>query len=170
MSIKNKGLVILVLIGVLLVPFATAFAKSEPVYISPFGSEYTVSSKDELVVRYGWVACSKGLVNDFIDSSTHSVFLDGVLTTQTNQKTTSNWVVPYKVEGGGEGCLWDVADGWRSDWEYSLGKLNPGTYQLVVYRTLDFAVIDGYDINGDGTVYPFYNPYTFPTTTIHVNK
>ena len=58
MSIKNKGLVILVLIGVLLVPFATA--KSEPVYISPFGSEYTVSSKDELVVRYGWVACSKG--------------------------------------------------------------------------------------------------------------
>ena len=169
MSIKNKGLIILVLIGVLLVPFATAFAKGEPIYISPFGGEYTVSSKDEIVVRYGWAACSKGLVNDFIDSSTHSVFLNSILTTQTSQKNISNWSLPTSNISG-EGCLWDVTNGWSASWQYSLGKLDPGTYELVVHRTLDFAVIDGYDINGDGTVYSFYNPFTFPTTIIHVNK
>lgn len=169
MSTKNKVLVILALIFLLLIPSTAALAKNEPVYVSPFGGDFTVTSRDQVVIRYGWVACSKGLVNDYIDSVNHLFFLDGELIRKAQAQDKSYWSAPNEYELDdipSSICLWDVDKVWVAYWEYSLGRLEPGDYELALERTFAFPVIDGTGYNGELHTYQGF--VRFPATTIHV--
>jgi len=169
MSIKNKVLVILAVGCILLIPFTIALAKGEPAYIFPFGSrEYTVSSKDDVVIRYGWSACSKGLVNDYIDATSRTFYFDGMLISNAQIHDRSYWGMPYERESGtGSPCLWSVDKDWVAYWEYDLGKLRPGDHTLDLEHTYAFSIIDGGDYDGDGAVDVFQG-VSNTTTIIHV--
>jgi len=169
MSYKSKVFVFLTIVCILVIPFTVALAKNEPRNIFPFDNrEYTVSSKDEVIIHYGWVTCSKGLVNDYIDAASHVIYFDGALVENVQKSDKSYWDLPYQHEEWlGVFCLWEVDHLWLAYWDYSLGKLQPGDHELVMERTLAFPVIDGQDQDGDGML-DTWQGVTTSTTTIHV--
>lgn len=146
---------ILALVLLLLIPSTVTLAKNDPVYINPqFGGEITVSSTDEVIIEWLWFACSKGLVNDFLDSANIGLFINEVMVDKAYKQSNSYWSTRTKTSVDedifAEHCVWDVDSSWSVNWEYSLGKLDPGSYSINTIVDFSFPVIDGLD------VYPTY--------------
>ena len=133
------------LVCVLLIPSTGAMAKKNPVYISMFGENYTVSSRDEIVLRSNYVACSRGLVNDFFDSVVNHVVINEEYVETTDKKDQSYWSTPIVFGGYTEFCMWDVQNTWISIWEYNLGNLEPGEYNIRLTYDYHFPIIQGFD-------------------------
>jgi hypothetical protein len=157
MITRNKLLIMLALVLLLLVPSTATLAKKDSVFVYPqYGGEATVSSTDEVVVQLGWIACSKGLVSDFIESADHVVYLDGDSIDKAFKQEASYWSTPVETDTFASHCVWDVDNTWITYWEYSIGKLKPGDYSLALEQWFTFPVIDGLDIllpNGEVDVY-----------------
>ena len=169
MATKYKRLIALVLVSLLLVPLTDTLAENDPERIFAAGKEVTISSKDEIVVYHGWAACSKGLVNDYLDSSHHTIYINGELMIRAQEKGRSYWEEPHIFDGWDPSlCLWNVDKAWVSYWEYDLGSLEPGDYEIVWERSLDFTVTDGSDSDGDGVIDTREGFFRFPPTIIHV--
>ena len=148
MTPRNKLLMMLALVLLLLIPSTGTLAKNDPVYINPqFEDEITVSSTDEVIIEWPWFACSKGLVNDFIDSADIDLFINEVMVEKADKQS---WDTPTKtpVEEDifAEHCVWDVDTSWTVNWEYGLGKLEPGSYRINTIVDFSFPVIDGIDV------------------------
>lgn len=170
MSTKNKILVIVALICILLIPTTSTLARKDPVYVLPqYGLETTVSSTDEVVIQLNWIACSKGLVNDYIESADHVIYFDGVALEKTFKREMSYWSTPVESNILVLSCLWDVENTWITYWEYSLGKLEPGDHTLTLEQWLTFPVIDGVDILSPiGELDVYQGNQDFNDTIIHV--
>jgi hypothetical protein len=169
MSAKLNTLILLSVIVLLLVPSTVTLAGGETVYINPYGGEYTISTKDEIVIRIGWGTCSKGLTIDYVDSVHNVFFLNGELIEKAQKKDKEFYKEPIVFDDApwASLCIWDVDRTWGVPWEYKLGKLDAGTYELVWERTYDFNVIDGYDLDGDG-IPDMHGEFTRIVTIIHV--
>jgi hypothetical protein len=64
--------------------------------------------------------------------------------------------------------LWNVDLIWGAHWEYSLGKLDPGIYELVWDWSLDFEITSGEDSDEDGLIDTWQGSQIFPPTILHV--
>lgn len=171
MSTKRKVLIIFVLACILLIPSTVALAKKQPVYFNPqLGIDTYVTSNDEVVIRASWYACSKGLVNDYIDSVTLLFYVNGTELKNIRENNEHYWSTPTEYsDGSGSVCLWDVDKLWVAHWEYSLGKLEPGDYRVWTHQSHAFPVIDGVDFVepfGELDVYDYVKIYD--PVTIHV--
>ena len=170
MLIRHKVLVILAVIGTLLLSSTATLAKKDPFYVYPqYGLEYTVSSSDEIVIQLTWVACSKGLVNDYIESVDQVIYFDDVSIDKAFSKETGYWSTPVESDFFVSSCVWDVENTWISYWEYSLGKLKPGEYKLSLQQWLTTPVIDGLDLFSPiGELDVYQGNQDFNATIIHV--
>jgi len=138
-------------------------------YVLPVGGEFTIPQKDKIIIRHGWFGCSRGLVNDYIDAVNNAFYLDGGLLQAALDKDKSYWGTPFEVvDADTSACLWNVERVWAAYWELNLGKLDPGIYELVWHRSLDFEITDGADSDGDGLIDTWQGSRTFPPTILHV--
>ena len=148
---NKKLFVISVLLCLALVPIsATTFAQSpESVEINPlFLDQVTVSTDQELILRAGGGACTRGLVEAYITAAHYEWYLDGVPIFLG--EGTAQYFEPIEVIGPVDWCVAGNGTMWGSFWRYSIGPLAAGTYEISVLQWLDHPVIDGADWDGDG--------------------
>ena len=148
---------------------ATGFAQSEggSVLINPvFQDEVTVSTDDELILHIGWGACTRGLVRAYITAAHYQWSLGGdpILP----HEETAQYFGPIHRVGAVDGCLAGDGTLWRSYWDYSIGNLSPGTYEIRLLRWLAHPVIDGGDWDGDGRIDFFEGEMGDDTITVYV--
>ena len=150
-------LVLLLLAGLVL---ATGAAGDEPdevgIDVWRDGSSYTIGPGQVGVVRYGWAACSPGLVRVFIQASNFELALDG-----------QTFLGPEDVdELWGAIEIYDTPPDWAeaclgkgrpavARWRYVLDELGPGEYELHSTIWIDRSLVDGADYDGDGKIDKF---------------
>lgn len=150
--------IILMFVSVLMVLTLTAagnkssYGPGTMVYIAPWKAikEYTIEANESARIRWGWTACSKGLVQDYVDS---------IRITYRLIDEQGNVVGVYEVNPSAWGdyrntsfswspkeCYYPAADTWGKWYEsITLNLSTPGTYTLVSNGELLFSVIDGAD-------------------------
>jgi hypothetical protein len=132
-------------------PPATGFAQSgdDSVVINPYQQDYvTVSTNDDLILGFGWAACTPGLVQAYITAAHYQWTLDG--DPIFSGEETAQYFGPIYPLGACHWCLIGNGTGWMSSFRYSIGTLTPGTYEIRLLHRLDHPVIDGADLDGDG--------------------
>ena len=149
MTTRNKLLIMLALLLLLLIPSTGTLAKKEPFYVNGKALSSIISLGEgdrdaDVVLRLEKIACSKGLVNDFIESVDQVIYIDGVPIEKAFQNESDYWSTPTEYFDL-DSCLWDVENTWISYWEYPIGKLKPGEYTISVQQWLNSPVIDGLD-------------------------
>ena len=94
---------------------------------------------------YGWAAVSPGLVKEFLkaNSVTASFTGDNVNFAVTPQEAANLWS-PIDTRPSAElGYYCPTGLFYRSRFRWNLGKLAPGTYNLLFFGTLRHPVADG---------------------------
>jgi len=137
---------------------ANNIEKKDLVYFGPGAGEITIGPKQTAVVRFGWVNCSKGLTQDWIDHSVFKLMLykEGVLLTTVSTEN-GYWIWENPVAG--DQCL-HGNESITARWHYELLELkDPGVYNLQIQRETTVPMIDGWDYDGDGLpdVFPAMN-------------
>lgn len=153
----NKPFVSLVLVMLLVASLviATAAAASEPeeVIITPWmdGQEYTIGPGQLGVIRAGWGACSRGLVQAYINASNYELSLNDT-TLLTPEQVDELWgpMGPFVPAPPNEDACPGNTKPMRASWQYPLTDLAPGTYTLHTLIWIDHPLIDGGDYDGDG--------------------
>jgi hypothetical protein len=148
---------------------ATTFAQSGDgtVQIIPWAQdELTVSPDDELILHTGWAACKRGLVRTYINAAHYQWSINGdpIL----SDEETAQYFGPIEFIGPRYWCLIGDGTAWRSYWDYSIGTLEPGTYEIGLVRWLDHPVIDGGDHDGDGRLDHFEGVMGDDSVIVHV--
>jgi hypothetical protein len=153
---KKTIIIVIVLCIALLFVYATAIAQSEDDYVvinPPFSDPVrTASTNQEIIVRTGWAACTKGLVRSYITAAHHDWYLDDVPLFSSPDEMVEHWgpIVPW-VSPNIEYCIaGNEKTASKVYIEYNLGTLEVGEYDLRAYHWLDHPVTDGYDADGDG--------------------
>jgi len=110
----------------------------EPYYLYAFcNCQEKVPAGQAPALRWAWLTTTEAHTTDFINANKTTVTIDGV---------------PYT---GLEGYWGEVAfsaddQGYKSVWIYRLPPLSPGAHRVEISISLDRAVTDGYDSDGDG--------------------
>lgn len=153
---KRKSIVLALLAITLIVPAVGAAGRpGQRVEIHPFyddGECFEVASHDVVVIDWGWAACSKGLVIDFLDAiDQHEYELNGKLLLNTKKASKQfgpiqEWTGPtlpwYR-------CIWDAQHPRVAPWEYGLKHLQHGENTLGSFLSLGYPVLDGGEICSD---------------------
>lgn len=130
----------------------------------PFMDEITVFTNDELVLVTGWGACTPGLVKAWINAADYQWYIDDdpILSAEVARDFWS----PIESRGPNENCLIGNGDLWVSLWDYSIGSLPVGDYEISLLYGTDHKMIDGGDYDGDG--HPDFLGYWESSVTVHV--
>jgi hypothetical protein len=153
---KKRIYALLLLFFAFTLTFTTTFAQSnnESVLIHPLlfpdGSTITISSDQEIILGFGWGACTPGLVRAYI----HAAHLDWSLNGQLifpSDEASQYWVLigPIDPSTGGT-CIAGNGTLWGARWRYSMGNLGPGIHQIHFHHWVSHRIIDGWDSDGDG--------------------
>jgi hypothetical protein len=134
---------------------ANKFEKKEVVYITPGSGEVTIGPKQMAVARMGWAACSRGLVQDWIDHAVlqlelykDNTLLQTVSTQQGKWTAITDWVNPNPPPL--EQCV-HVNEPKVVYWYFEdLQLKEPGVYNLRFYREHTVPLGDGWDYDYDG--------------------
>ena len=150
---ERRLITALIFILVLAATYSIALAEPERVNVRPFGGEYCATTSQEVYVQYGWAACSRGLVSDYFDSIGHEFYLNGDHLYSSGEIGNDLWgpIEPF-LDWGGEECLWHVDNTWLAWWNYRLGMMKAGDYEIHFIRSFDFTITDGTDSDGDGNI------------------
>jgi hypothetical protein len=151
----KKILVALITLGLLLAPISAVQAQStvrisldiapDPVY---------VNADDNIVLYHGWGACTRGLVQAYLSAvHTEMSFDEGPLYIADGRdqywgsitKMPDGYWVPSCIAGNQKTSS-------AVYWEYPLGVLSAGEYEVYYTQYLDHPVIDGADYDGDGSL------------------
>ena len=130
-------LFILVLLAAFLVaPFASA---QEPAiaYVYPFidGNQITIQSTEDVHIIWAWFAATPGSTREFVKGTDHSLTLyqSGVEVWSMNAKEVDSIYSDIQVfsdeEAYADCPMKRIYQIW---WEYDLGMLDPGEYELVL--------------------------------------
>lgn len=107
------------------------------------GSDFSVRPSDEILLRWGWGACTAGQVQAFVSAVDVATSLDG-------QRIEGEWSTPEEAPQLAGYCTGNGRLGWVTNWEYLLGNLEPGAHTLHTTVTITHPVTDGFDSDGDG--------------------
>jgi hypothetical protein len=108
-------------------------------YWSAIGESPVHVQKDQPVIVYwGWLATTPEYVQDFLDTATVVVTLDGE---EVKPDTQSD--IHYDSE----------EQGYAVDWSTEVGTLTPGTHRLDYHVTWSRKISDGWDTYGPGGDY-----------------
>jgi hypothetical protein len=142
-------------------------AKREPVYFNSTSGEITINMKQTAIARFGWLSCSRGMSQDFIDHFviTLELYQDGVLL-QTVSTADGYWVqTPVDPNPA---CV-HINEPQTAYWNFEdLSLKKPGTYTVVFHSAWTAALGDGFDANGNGEV-DVYPPSELAVREVTIN-
>jgi hypothetical protein len=147
-------LVLLLLAGLVV---ATGVAGDEPqevrIYPHRDGETYTIQPGQVGVIRYGWAACSPGLVRVFVGASNFELALDGqpFLGPEDGDELWGAIEIYDTPPDFAEDCLGRGRPAFAF-WQYVLDALGPGEYELHSRIWIDHPLVDGADLDGDGKI------------------
>jgi len=124
-----------------------------PVFIDPpDGSvDILVSPDENTVIRSAFRSCSRPLSRAWIFADVVSLSLDGDPLVSTRRESWSHWSKPMPVPNDEEvPCVNGSDTLWLVIWEYDLGILPPGYYQVHFKEHVKYPFTDGADYDGDG--------------------
>jgi hypothetical protein len=108
-------------------------------YWSAIGESPVHVRKDQPVIVYwGWLATTSEYVQDFLDTATIEVTLDGEEVRPESQSD-----IHYDSED----------EGFVVSWSAEVGTLTPGTHRLDYHVTWSRKISDGWDTYGPGGDY-----------------
>ncbi len=141
--------------------------------IQPFqwDSGITVYSDQKIVFKIGWLACQKGLVQDYIKAANLTLTRDGESLFASKADAEQYWgPITEKIAGSsGDTCLGKPSDTlWQVAWEYPYGHLEAGDYTFYISSRLERTITDGFDANGDGVPDKYNGTLKEREFTIHV--
>jgi hypothetical protein len=111
--------------------------------------EVIAHTHDEIVLRAGWGACTKGLVKAFQKAAHIDITINREpLYPEGDEALYWSAIEPIELEGCKAAPNGSQASG--SAWRYSLGSLEQGVYEVYVHWWLDHPIVDGGDWDGDG--------------------
>lgn len=167
---------VFVSLGLIIVPiFAVqAQAENEIRYVSlAFSADRVyVDASEYVVLGYGWIACTRGLVQAYLTGENIVLGIDGKPHYIADGKD-QYWgaIVSAENEVAQQYCVaGDKINLWSAHWDYPLGMLETGEHTVYYHHWLNHAVMDGGDYNGDGQM---DNPRLFEierTITIVVSE
>ena len=106
---------------------------------------------DNVIIRSGWGACTRGLAQAWTNQNEISLWVNGESVFSSLRESKSFWGEPESFLLPDESsCINDVDSGWRVYWEYPLGELAEGTYNIHYEENVDHPFLDGGDYDGDG--------------------
>lgn len=147
-------LILLLLAGLVI---ATGAAGDEPeevrIYPHQDGVTYTIHPNQVGVIRYGWGACSPGLVRVYISASSFELTLDGqpFLGPEDVDKLWGAIEIYDTPPQFAESCMGKGRPAFAF-WQYVLDALEPGVYELGSRLWIDHPLVDGSDLDGDGKI------------------
>lgn len=146
---------------VLAVPLVQA---DEPVVITPYvgGPVFYAEAGQEVVIRAGWAACTRGLTEAFTHAAAVSmqVDYDGAPWLNVEPPSREYWSRPQPSGNSTSACVMQTSNYWSTQWLYSLGTLEAGEYSLHFVYTISHPLPDGGDYDGDGRP-DLFTPETF---------
>lgn len=151
MNRKNifRLVIMTLLVMSFLLPSPAIAQECEPYYISPI-SDYTadgVKACQDVIMFWGWIAIAPGLVREFTNVAQDTYTLkdsNGVIVGIVNpDEAEQYWTQPYAIDPIIYGLDAPMPKMWEADWEFSLGRLQPGTYTLHRITVLTHPVNDG---------------------------
>lgn len=153
---KRIGIAMLLFALVLCVAIPLASADNDPVVITPYigGPDYHVEAGTEVVIRAGWGACTRGLAEAFRHQALVSMEIqrDGAPFLVVEPPSREYWRDPQPIDGNYDACVMNTRNGWTTQWLYSLGALDAGSYAVHFHWYLEHPMPDGGDHDGDGRV------------------
>lgn len=133
---------------------ASPAGEKEKVRIGPWMDLVTIGPGQEGVIRWGWLTCTQGLMEDHIRATEQEYRLvyEGEVTQEIDvERAARHWGEPYEPSGSTEYCIWPARATWVGYWEFEKLELKkPGLYELEVYIALSEPLIDGLDMDQDG--------------------
>jgi len=115
-------------------------------------TSFSVMPEEALVLEWGWLACNRGLVRSFLDAVEVSFAVwnhESGEAVATVDPAGSAWLSPHTVPGFADACPSGKHDAWGATWEYNLGGLQAGAYDLHVSAVLKHPVSNGFDWDGN---------------------
>jgi len=170
----KKLIVVITVLGLLFVPILTVQAQtnSVTVYVNlNFSTDPVyVNADNYIVLRHGWGTCTPGFVKAYLSAVHTEVTINGVLVSTADGKDQywdkitrapdTYWVKSCIVGNQKTSSV--------VQWNYPLGTLNPGEYEINFYYWLDHPIVDGADYDGDGKMDKFEGILNDRTFTIIV--
>lgn len=147
---------LLFLAALVLVVAVSIAAADDTVRIWPHvfqnGDVVPVGSGQTILIREGWLACTRGLTEAFRRASVVGMTVnDGSGSPLTIGPPGSEYWTPVTAFGtDAETCVMHTGSLWRTDWTYPLGVLPDGEYQVHFLWYTTSPVPDGGDYDGDG--------------------
>ena len=153
----NKFVVALTVLCVLLAPITAVQAQSgnDFRYISLHfaGDTVYVDAGDYIVLGHGWAACTRGFVDAYLTTVHTELSIDGG-PIYSADRTDQYWgPIEFSAdeEGAPQYCIAGNKKGmWSAHWDYPLGVLGIGEYEVYFNHWMDHPVLDGGDYDGDG--------------------
>jgi len=106
---------------------------------------------DNVIIRTGWGACTRGLAQAWTKQNKISFWVNGESVFSLPKEAQVFWGEPESfLLPDGSSCVNDVDSGWRVYWEYPFGELAEGTYIIHYEENVDHPFLDGGDYDGDG--------------------
>ena len=150
-------------------------AQGDPLVITPYRgpAEYHVAEGREVIIRAGWGACTRGLAEASRHASTVSMDIQygGSPWLAVEPPSHDYWNPPQSSPAADpNACVMQTDLSWWTEWLYSLGALEAGTYDVHFVWTFLHPLPDGGDYDGDGKIDIFSseNFYNESDITIHV--
>lgn len=124
-----------------------------PVFIDPpDGSvDIIVPQGENVVIKTKWVACSRGLSRAWTRKNVVTFSIDDEPIVSSRWQSRRHWSRPKPVYIGDEyPCANGTDIGWFVNWEYDLGVLDEGVYQVHYEENVRRPFTDGMDYDGNG--------------------
>lgn len=163
----KKLIVVLIVLSLSINLTTTVFAQTgDQILVIPYyQDEITVTTEDELILAAGWAACTRGLVNAWINASYYQWYLDDQPILSAEE--AFNYWGAIEPRGPNPYCLIGTGNIWGSSWRYSIGSLPVGTYEISLIYGTNHKILDGGDYDGDGRL-DFFEGQREEAVIVHV--